>query len=91
MFNSKTTHTADDITNKISQSASDAMHSAQHLADETMEDVAYMAGSVRESTQALTDRASQYVKSDPLKSVLVAAVSGAVLMAAVNFFARARR
>jgi len=91
MFNSKMTHTADSVAEKISQSASDAMHSVQHLADETLDDVAHAAGSVRESTQALTHRASQYVKSDPLKSVLVAALSGAVVMAAVSFLARARR
>lgn len=53
---------------------------------------------VRQTSQQLRDKASQasdvtasYIRNDPIKSVLIAAATGAALMALVSLVSRSRR
>jgi ElaB/YqjD/DUF883 family membrane-anchored ribosome-binding protein len=82
--------TLDDAASNMARSASDAMDAAARssarwtekaleLADRYTDMAKHTVDSVRDQTQAINERTQQYVRDEPVKSVLIAAVAGAVL------------
>ena len=91
------------VANDALDSAADAVDSIRDKAEPTVRRLASQAETlarrgveaVRDSSQQLreqatemTDRTTRYVKDEPLKAVLIAAASGAVLMAVLTVIAR---
>ena len=89
------------ITNKPAKTSHNLADMAGPLMESANEQVTEMAQrvveAVRESSQQLQDRAARvsdstvkYIRNEPVKSLLIAAATGAVLMALVNLMWRAR-
>ena len=89
------------ITNKPSKNSHNLADVAGPLMESANEQATEMAQrvveAVRESSQQLQDRAARvsdstvkYIRNEPVKSLLIAAATGAVLMALANLMWRAR-
>lgn len=93
------------MTNDALDSLSDSVHSASQrvspLLNRASEQAAALAqrsmDAVRNSTQQIRDKAmhasdttASYIRNDPIKSVLIAAATGAALMALVSLLSRSR-
>jgi ElaB/YqjD/DUF883 family membrane-anchored ribosome-binding protein len=86
---------------RLTATVQDMRHQAVPMLDRASEQVSAFAqrgvDSVRETSQNLRDRAlrasettSNYVKDEPVKSLLIAAATGAALMALVGMISRSR-
>ena len=89
------------ITNKPAKNSHNLADMAGPLMESANEQATEMAQrvveAVRESSQQLQDRAARvsdntvkYIRNEPVKSLLIAAATGAVLMALANLMWRAR-
>jgi len=89
------------ITNKPSKNSHNLADVAGPLMESANEQVTEMAQrvveAVRESSEQLQDKAAaasdstvKYIRDEPVKSLLIAAATGAVLMALANLMWRAR-
>jgi ElaB/YqjD/DUF883 family membrane-anchored ribosome-binding protein len=89
------------ITNKPSKNSHNLADVAGPLMENANEQATEMAQrvveAVRESSQQLQDKAARasdstvkYIRNEPVKSLLIAAATGAVLMALANLMWRAR-
>lgn len=85
-------HTLADEVSPCAESATDAV---QPPTWETLDSVLASAQQIKNQVSDLSDkvsrRASQSVTEDPLKSLFIAAASGAALMAAWIYLTRSRR
>ena len=94
------------VTNDALDSLSTSVHSAQQHVSPMLDRASAQASAlahrgmdaVRASSQQLRDKAnlatevtSGYIKNDPIKAVLIAAATGAALMALVSLLSRSRR
>lgn len=68
-----------------SQSAADA---ANALLKSGMDSVVQTTHQLRDGAQHYTERTTHYIQEEPIKSVLIAAATGAVLMALVGLVSR---
>lgn len=73
------------------EEASPMLEQASALAHQGIDAVREGAQQVREGTARASDAALTYIRDEPLKSVLIAAATGAALMALIGFVARARK
>jgi ElaB/YqjD/DUF883 family membrane-anchored ribosome-binding protein len=76
---------------RISPMLSRAGEQASALAHRGMDAVRNGTHQVREKAVHATDVTSEYIRHDPIKSVLIAAAAGAALMALVSLVSRSRR
>ncbi|MEO7852571.1 MAG: hypothetical protein ABIR94_10015 [Rubrivivax sp.] len=92
---------AHDVTDKAGRSLDRALESGQAAARRASERASELASrgldAVRDGSQQLRDRALrvtddsvQYIKHEPVKSMLYAAVAGAALMGIVSLLSRRR-
>lgn len=88
------------FTDQARNSAAAALESAQETAGKTLDAMDRAldngVGRIRENAQQMRERAaraaettSSYIRHDPVKSVLIAAATGAALMALVSLLTRA--
>lgn len=96
-----TKRVADDTLDSLSDSVEGARSQVSPLINRTTEQAAALAqrglDAVRNSSEQLRNKAVQasdttamYIKNDPIKAVLIAAATGAVLMALVSLLTRSR-
>lgn len=94
-----TQRVANDVLDSLSGSVEDMRHQATPLLNRATEQVGSLAGrgmdAVRESSHKLrlkaqhaSDSTLNYVRTEPLKAVLIAAATGAVLMALISLMRR---
>ncbi len=69
----------------------DAAQRTQELADHGMQTVRDTSRRLRESAHHVADGTRQYVRAEPVKSVLIAAATGALLMGVASLLARSGR
>jgi len=95
MFNQKSPPTLQSMTDEVNRCAQEAADSVHHEAQDAMEAVhesaQHMKNQVHHFSDHVSRRATQYVKDDPLKSLMIAAASGAALMAVLSYLTRSRR
>lgn len=85
MFNNKSSDTANHLIDHAVHSADAALHSASDHAHAVvrhgMDAVRETSNQVREGAQHASDRTVSYIREEPVKSMLIAAATGAALMA----------
>ncbi len=92
---------ANDALDGLSDTVNNASNRVSPLINRATEQASAMAqrgvDAVRQTSQQLRDKASQatdvtasYIRNDPIKSVLIAAATGAALMALVSLVSRSR-
>ena len=99
----ETTHTAadhaldslDDRAHKLHTQASRGLDSAARganaFAQQGAQSVQNATRRLRDSALQVSDGTSRYVQNEPVKSVLIAAAAGALLMGLLSLFARSSR
>jgi ElaB/YqjD/DUF883 family membrane-anchored ribosome-binding protein len=70
------------------RAASGMLDGAAHALDQSVQHAREASHHLRESAQRVSLRTSNQIRRDPLKSVLIAAATGAALMALINLLAR---
>ena len=94
MFTKNTLEQSSSLVDQAAQSADHAIKSTQRVANDALDS---LADSVRETSQQLRDKAQHasattvnYVKHEPVKAILIAAATGAALMALVSLISHSR-
>lgn len=67
-----------------------ATEQASQLAQRSMEAVRHSSQQLRDKAMHASDTTASYIRNDPIKSVLIAAATGAALMALVSLLSRSR-
>jgi ElaB/YqjD/DUF883 family membrane-anchored ribosome-binding protein len=95
MFNHKSPTTLQAMADEVGRCAQEAVDAAQQESqaamDAVQESTQHLKHQVNEFSDHVSRRATQYVKEDPLKSLMIAAASGAALMAVLSYLTRSRR
>ena len=94
MFTKNTLEQSSSLVDQAAQSADHAIKSTQRVANDALDS---LADSVRETSQQLRDKAQHasattvnYVKHEPVKAILIAAATGAALMALISLLSHSR-
>lgn len=90
MFSNKLADTSTSLINQTSHAAEQAIQATQHLAHNAMESVMDTSHQLRLKAGHASDSAVSYIKHEPVKSILIAAATGAVLMALISLFSSNR-
>ncbi len=83
-------HSADLALGSTQQAASHALNSMNAALDRGVERVRETTHQVRDSALRASDSTIGYIRDEPVKSVLIAAATGAALMAVVSLLTRPR-
>ena len=80
------------LIDQASDAASDALAATQRSANEALNSLSQAVQTLRDeaqrTTDRVTDRTSGMIRHDPLKAVLIAAATGAALMALAGWLGR---
>ena len=91
MFN-QTTDAPHNLIDQAAKSADAAIHSTQRFANNAMEGVSHSlqtAGKqARDNANMVSDRTITYIRDEPVKSMLIAAATGAALVALARLLGR---
>ena len=90
MFNNKLTDTSSSLINQTSQAADQALKATQHLASDALESVLDASHQLRLKAGHASDSTVNYIKHEPVKSILIAAATGAALMALIGLLSSSR-
>lgn len=90
MFTDKLPEQAHTMTDQAAQSAQMAIQSTQHAANSAVDGIADASRRIRATAMHASDTTVQYIRSDPVKSVLIAATVGAAITALIAVIARPR-
>jgi ElaB/YqjD/DUF883 family membrane-anchored ribosome-binding protein len=75
---------------RVSPLINRATEQASALAQRSMEAVRQTSQQLRDKAMLASDTTASYIRNDPIKSVLIAAATGAALMALVSLVSRSR-
>ena len=75
----------------LANSAHDLQDGAQHATQRSVEALRQGAQSMRNSAQRASESTRHYVQAEPVKAMLIAAATGATLMALASLLMRSRR
>jgi ElaB/YqjD/DUF883 family membrane-anchored ribosome-binding protein len=81
MFNSS-------LPEQASQSAERAIENTQRVAHEALDKVRETSAHLRDSAQHASETGVNFIRHEPVKSVLIAAATGAALMALIGLLNR---
>ena len=84
-------HKVQQLREQASPRYDDAAERTQALADHGMQTMRDTSRRLRESAHQVTDGTRQYVRAEPVKSILIAAAAGALLMGVASLLARPGR
>jgi len=80
------------LTEQAADAANQALQATRTLANNVLHDASSGmhrgAETLRENALKVSDTTSDYIKHDPIKSVLIAAATGAVLMGLISLISR---
>jgi len=92
MNNLLSNHTGQPLIDQASDAASDALAATQRTANDALNSLSQAVQTLRDeaqrTTDRVTDRTSGLIRHDPLKAVLIAAATGAALMALAGWLGR---
>ena len=87
--------TSHNLINQAAQSADTALRSTQRVANQNIEGVSHSLQAankqLRQGAYQISDRTADYIRNEPVKSVLIAAAAGASLVALASLLGRSRR
>jgi ElaB/YqjD/DUF883 family membrane-anchored ribosome-binding protein len=84
----KAVHTAEVALENTQRAASSVLDGASHALDQGMVRAREASHQLRQSVQQASEGTANAIRHDPMKSVLIAAATGAALMALVTLLTR---
>jgi ElaB/YqjD/DUF883 family membrane-anchored ribosome-binding protein len=90
MFNNKPAEMSHALLDQASHAADQVAKTGQQLANSAMEGVRTTSHQLRVKAGHASDNTVHYIQHEPVKAVLLAAVTGAALMALVSLISRSR-
>lgn len=90
MFANKLADSSSSLINQTSHAADQAIKATQHLANNAMESVLDTSHQLRVKAGHASECTVNYIKREPVKSILIAAATGAVLVALFSLFSTSR-
>lgn len=90
MFNNKIADTSHSLIDQTSHAADQALKATQHLANNALESVLDTSHQLRLKAGHASDSTISYIKHEPVKSILIAAATGAALMALIGLLSSNR-
>lgn len=87
MFASKISETS---THLVNQTADQAIKATQHLASDAMDRIMDTSHQLRLKADHASESTINYIKHEPIKSLLIAAATGAALMALMSLLSGRR-
>jgi len=91
MFTKSPRETSHGILDSASASADAALKSTQHAATLALDAVRDTSDRVRDKALEASDKTIAYIRNEPVRSVLIAAATGAALIALMRFTTRPNR
>lgn len=85
-----TQRVANQALDSVTASVQDLRHQASVLAQRGANSVRDSSKQLRDKAQRASDNTLNYIKDEPIKSVLIAAATGAALMALISLMASSR-
>lgn len=85
-----TQRVANDALDSVAASVQDLRHQASALAHRGADSVRDTSKQLRDTALRASDNTLNYIKDEPIKSVLIAAATGAALMALISMMASSR-
>ncbi len=90
MFDNKSLEHVGSLADQAVQSADQAIKSTQRVAQDALDSVRDTSRQLRKQAHQASDRTVDYIRDDPIKAMLIAAATGAALMALVNLVSHSR-
>lgn len=91
-MSNKITEASNSLMAQAAESADAAIHGTQRLANHAMDGVSHSlqvaSKQVRASTNQASDKTIAYIRDEPVKSMLIAAATGAALVALARLIGR---
>lgn len=84
------TNTTDTLVNQAVHSADQAIQTSQRAANDALKGLANAMHDLRLKADRASDNTVSYIRHEPVKSVLIAAATGAALMALISLLAPSR-
>ena len=84
MLDGKSLEHAGEIADHVVQSADHAIKAGQRVVGDALDSVRDSSRQLRNKAQHASDSTVRYIRDDPVKAVLIAAATGAALMALVS-------
>jgi ElaB/YqjD/DUF883 family membrane-anchored ribosome-binding protein len=90
MFDNKSIDQVGEIADQVAQSADHAIKTSQRVANDALDSVRDSSRQLLGKAQHASDSTVRYIRDDPVKAMLIAAATGAALMALVNLVSHSR-
>lgn len=90
MFNNKPTEIANALVDQASHAADQVAKTSQQLAHSALEGVRDTSHQLRVKAGYAADDTVHYIRHEPVKAMLMAAATGAALMALISLVSRSR-
>ena len=90
MFTDKFTETPGTLVDQATQAAGQALHSTQKVAHNALDSVRDTSHYLRVKAEHASENTVSYIKHEPVKAMLIAAATGAALMALVSLISHSR-
>ena len=90
MFNDKLSDSSSNLVNQTAKAADHAIQATQHLANNAMDRVMDTSHQLRVKAGHASESTVNYIRHEPVKSILIAAATGAALMALISLFSSSR-
>lgn len=90
MFTTNTPEASTNLINQTSQAADQAIKATQHLASDAMNRIMDTSHQLRVKADHASENTVNYIKHEPIKSILIAAATGAALMALISLISGSR-
>lgn len=84
MFDKNLTDTSANLVNQTTHAADQAIKATQQLANNAMERIVNTSHQLRVKADHASESTANYIKHEPIKSILIAAATGAALMALIS-------
>jgi ElaB/YqjD/DUF883 family membrane-anchored ribosome-binding protein len=79
------------LAEQATASVDTAIRATQKLAEDTMDGLSHTSQQLRDKADAASSAARGYIKDEPVKAVLIAAATGAVLMGLLSLVSHTRQ
>ena len=90
MFTDKFTEIPGTLVDQATQAAGQAMQSTQKIAHNALDSVRDTSHYLRVKAEHASENTVSYIKQEPVKAMLIAAATGAALMALVSLISHSR-
>ena len=90
MFDNKSLEHVGSLADQAVQSADQAIKSSRRVANDALDSVRDTSRQLRDTARHASDSTVDYIRDDPVKAILIAAATGAALMALVSLVSHSR-